>query len=250
MTINNVNLQPLGIDNKTAAVYLSALEAGPSSLQKIAKGANLPRSSCYLLIEQLKKMGLISQTKIGKKTIFTPTAPDQILKLAQEQKNHAEKFIDEINHFLPQLKAIYNQQPNKPNVRFYEGFEGIKTILEETLHSQKILVFCSGYQNQTEKKLDEYLKYYFEKIVKNKINTFELIGSSYDADEYQKKYNSSLNQIKIVKSDSNLNHIDKMIFDQKIATISYEYLNGVILEDSQIANYEEFLFWQLWNQNH
>lgn len=236
----------INISEKGAQVYLASLELGPSTVQKIAKKAGLPRSSTYLLIDELKEKGLISQTKIGKKTVLTASPPIKLAQLAEEQKEKGKKALSELRGFLPQLKALYQKTPTRPSVRFYEGFEGIKTICEESLGATEILVLCSGYKKPMDKKLFDYTTRYFHKIMAKKIPTFEIIGGSPDAKDYQKECSSAINKIKIATHAPGCKHTDKMIFGNKVAILSFRYLNGVIIENKQIADYEKALFWQLW----
>jgi sugar-specific transcriptional regulator TrmB len=239
-------LEKLGLTPKAVEVYLASLQLGPNTIQKIAKKANLPRSSTYLLIDELKSKGLISETEFGKKSIFTPSPPEKLMQIAKGKVQDSEKNIELINSFLPQLNAMYRNQPNKPSVRFYEGFEGVKTILEETLKAKEIFVLCSGYNKPIEKKLSEYLEEYFAKVIKAKITTHEIIGGGIESKDYQKQFSSANNQIQIVEYQKGLEHIDKLIFENKVAIISYVYLNGVIIENAQIAEYEKVIFWELW----
>ncbi|PIP52815.1 hypothetical protein COX08_04380 [Candidatus Beckwithbacteria bacterium CG23_combo_of_CG06-09_8_20_14_all_34_8] len=235
----------LGINPKAMTVYRSCLELGQISVQNIARHAHLPRSSTYLLLEELKNKGLVSEIKIGKKIYINPVNPDKLKTLTKNCKQE----LDQIESLLPYFQAIYQDQTGKPNVRFFQGFEGIKTILEETLQAHEIFVLCSGYKNKIETKLDQYLEKYMQDLVDKKIKTKELIGGSIDSQKYLDDYNSTQNQIRIIPSSSNLDHIDKLIFANKVAIISYEHLNGVVIDNKAIAEYERYLFSLLWTYN-
>lgn len=241
------NFEQLNLSAKETLVYLANLELGPSTVQRIAKKAGLPRSSTYLLIEELKEKGLVSQSKAGKKTTFIPSPPAKLVQLAEEQEEKSQKVVREVRSLLPQLKALHQKTPTKPSVRFYEGFEGIKTIFEETLAANQILVLCSGYEKLMEKKLEQYMSSYFHKVLAGKIPTFEIIGGCPGAKEYQKECSSAINKIKLVPHAKDCPHIDKVIFGNKMAIISFAYLNGVVIENKAITDYEKALFWRLWN---
>ena len=121
MNLSNV-LKTYGLNEKQAKIYLTCLELGSSSVQKISKKAELARSSCYEILESLKKQGLISEFK--KKTIryFSAEDPKKIITQAQEKVILLEKA-------LPQFNAIYKKTGDQPTVRFYKGKEGMKLIL-------------------------------------------------------------------------------------------------------------------------
>ena len=55
----------LGLAEDEAKTYLAALEAGTATVAQIAINSGIPRSSTYLLVEQLLKKGLLSQSSLG-----------------------------------------------------------------------------------------------------------------------------------------------------------------------------------------
>lgn len=239
-------LKQLGLDNKEVSAYLAGLELGPAPIAEIAKKAGLPRSSCYLVIEDLIKKGLFTTSYLGKKKLFIAEPPQRLLRLAKSQLEQAKIAFNNLEGNLPLLTSLYNLMPQKPKVRFYEGFEGIKTIFEETLSASEILVLCSGYTKPIEKKLNQYLEDYFKKVLNAQIPTFELIGEAPDAKDYQRKYSDNLHQIRLVPHPEGTVHIDKMLFSNMMALVSFEYLNGVIIENKPIVDFEKALFWKLW----
>lgn len=238
------------LGEKQGEVYLASLKLGTATVAQIAKAANLPRSTCYLLLEELETKGLISKTSVGKKTLIIAEKPNKVLEFSEKQNEILSENIKILSQRTPELEAIYNKAPQKPTVRFYEGFEGVKTILEETLNAKEILVLCSGYNDSPDTKLLAYLDNYFEKVDKNKIKTFEILGCAPDTQQYIDKYQSDLHQLKFDKVNSKerstLSHVDKMIFDNKVAIVSYEYLNGLVIENQQIADFEREQFFKIW----
>jgi sugar-specific transcriptional regulator TrmB len=231
---------------KQATVYQASLELGIATVQQIAHQAHLPRSTCYLLLEELKSQGLISTTKRGKKTLMVAESPDKLVQLVADQQQSLGNARTKLAATLPQLNALYNAVPQKPAVTYYEGLTGIKTILEETLAASEIFVLCSGYSKPLPKALNSYLDDYFERLDQKQILTKEIIGGSPDARAYQKHYEGKFHQIKVHHFGDQLAHIDKMIYGDKLAIVSYEFLNGVVIENRQIVEFERVLVKQLW----
>lgn len=240
------------LGERKGKIYLATLELGMATVAQISKKADLPRSTCYLFLEVLKEKGLVSQIKKGKKTLVSAEPPEKILSFAQKQKENLDQYLNILKQNLPELKALNNRQPRKPAVRFYEGFAGIKTILEDSLEAKEILVLCSGYKKSIEKKLSLYLDKYFVQVDKRGIKTFEILGSAPDRQDYLQKYQSKLHRIKKLAETkcqtptTNVSHIDKLIFGHKLALVSFEFLNGVVLENEPIVDFEKKLFWRLW----
>ena len=71
-------LNYLGLNEKEAKVYLAALELGKSSVQNIAKKADVNRATTYVVIEALIKRGLMSSANENKKQYFIAEAPEKL----------------------------------------------------------------------------------------------------------------------------------------------------------------------------
>lgn len=238
----------IGLTNEEAKTYLASLSLGPTTIYLISQKSGLPRSTTYLIIDQLKLKGLMSVATFGKKTIYTPAPPNKLLEVLNEKENSIQKMQSKLSQNLFQLNSMFNKMPQKPKVFFYEGLEGLKNIFNDTLSAKEILVYCSGYDKPMEKKINEFQEEYFKKCDQKKIKTYELIGGGLDSKEYLKKYQGALHQIRIFPFKRGLEHIDKMIYGNKLAIISYVYLNGVVIENQPIVEFEKELFWKLWNK--
>jgi len=136
-------LTHLGLTEKEAAVYLAAMELGPSVAQDISKKAKVNRATTYVMIDTLKGRGLVSSFTKGKKKYFVAESPDRLLSMIRLQRQELEGKEAEFSQILPQLSALYNVEGAKPQVRFLEGLEGIKTIQEELarLKGEMIQIF-------------------------------------------------------------------------------------------------------------
>src|SRR3989344_1715799 len=106
-------LKQYGLNERQARIYLACLELGSSSAQKISKKVDLARSSCYEILEQLKKQNLI--TAFQKKTVryFSAEDPRHLIMQTKEKMAILEQA-------LPQLQAVYKTSTTQPTVRFYQ----------------------------------------------------------------------------------------------------------------------------------
>ncbi len=124
-------LMHLGLSEKEAAVYVAALQLGPTPVQDIAKQSKVNRATTYVMIESLEKRGLISSTQKDKKRIFIAEAPDRLLSLLRLQKKELEEQESELTKMLPKLNAIFNRSGEKPEIRYMEGPEGLESLRRE-----------------------------------------------------------------------------------------------------------------------
>ena len=130
-------LQEIGLNEKEAKVYLASLELGQSTVQDIAQKAGINRPTTYFIIDNLMKRGLVSSFHQGKKQFFVAADPDKLIDIAEQEKQRIVKREGLLEKLLPQLRSINNKLTSKPVVKYYEGREGILTMLDEFITSKE-----------------------------------------------------------------------------------------------------------------
>lgn len=126
-------LTELGMSDKESNVYLAMLELGPSSVQDIAKKAGVNRATTYVMLESLKRRGLMSSVERGKKMQYTPESPEHLLLSVSQELQAVEDKKARLMAILPQFMALFNSVEDKPKVRFFEGEEGVRACREAQL---------------------------------------------------------------------------------------------------------------------
>ncbi len=121
----------LGLSEKEAKVYLAALELGGQAAQDIAKKAGVNRATTYVILLSMIKRGLASSFTKGKKTYFAAEPPEQLDHLLRKQEEQIFEQRRDLEKMIPELRALYNRAEAKPKIRFFEGYEGIRTMIEE-----------------------------------------------------------------------------------------------------------------------
>lgn len=124
-------LADLGLAPKEAETYLAMLELGSASVQDIAKKAGINRTTTYVMIEALKKHGLISTFERGKKTMFSAENPGQLVDILTRQIGAIENKKSRLEESLPRMLAIFNSIDDKPKVRFLEGERLMSDLMNE-----------------------------------------------------------------------------------------------------------------------
>lgn len=129
MILNEI-LEKFGLTEKESIVYLAILQLGQSSVSDIAKKAQIKRTTIYRITDELIKNGLITKVPKVKKNLFVAENPEILLESLKKKG----KIIEES---LPLFKAIFNSSEVKPKIKFYEGKEGIKTLIYDSLKNNK-----------------------------------------------------------------------------------------------------------------
>jgi HTH-type transcriptional regulator, sugar sensing transcriptional regulator len=126
-------LEHLGLSEKESRVYLASLTLGKATADQLSKHAKVNRSTTYVQIEALEKLGLMSRFEEGKKTYFTPESPEGLHRVLTRQKEELLTKEEELARLLPELVRSYEGAGERPMVRFFEGKEGISAMREEML---------------------------------------------------------------------------------------------------------------------
>jgi len=130
-------LKNIGFSENEAKVYMAMLELGPATMLEISAKAGINRPTAYVQVEALKKLGLVSTQTKGKKQLFMAESPDQLESIMESKRTELEQKKGELGKILPELLALFNLGDSKPEVRFFEGKEGLIRMREEFLKTKE-----------------------------------------------------------------------------------------------------------------
>lgn len=223
----------VGFNEKEAKVYLSSLELGQSTVQNIARKAAVNRATAYFIIDSLMQRGLMSSFHKGKKQYFVAADPERLLEIMDQEKENIEKKKENLNKLLPQLQSLNNKQKGKPVVKYYEGKEGIKAMLDEflkysgkgTAHmAYSVDAINNFFQN---KEVSSWRSKRAGKGIKTKsIYTFK--DGARESTEDSQRRKVPFEKFPIT--------CDISVYDDKVRLASLgDRLTGIIIEDKEIA---------------
>jgi len=253
MTINTEEriLIDAGLSEEQAIVYQALLEKGPQKASSLATWTGIKRSLVYKILSQLDHMGLV-ETKGGEGTvaIFSPNHPSLLMHIFEQKEKEMAMTKDILNSGLGQLTSKYNLLAGKPNVQFFEGLEGVKKVLEDTLTAPKDTEIYS-YAD-----IEAILKYipkineeYSNKRENLVIKKRGLVLDTPKAREVIKNYHTEVTETRFIKTPISEFETVIQIYDNKISyiTLKQESMIGVIIEDPSIYKIHKALFENLWN---
>jgi HTH-type transcriptional regulator, sugar sensing transcriptional regulator len=235
----------LGLSETEGKVYMALLELGGGYVSTVARKAALPRVNCYHTLENLAEKGLVNFVTKEKIRYYSAEPPQKILNIMEGRMSYAKKI-------LPELLSITNTLALKPKIKYYEGMEGVKNILADTLTAKKELV---GYSNLKffAELFGDYIKSYSQQKMKKGIKTRLICPSSDEAFAYVKKYYAAdfpadLIEILYVNPREFWFENEIVIYDDKVAVISLnrDELNGMIFESPVYARSQRAIFNLAW----
>ena len=125
------NLVDFGLSEKEAKTYIAVLELEVATAKEIANKSGLNRSSTYVVIESLKRQGLVSMTENKMVKQYVATPPEILLNLARKKAEKYEGVRKMIEDIVPSLEALHKDTKHKPKVFVYEGEESVKASYDE-----------------------------------------------------------------------------------------------------------------------
>lgn len=240
MKLENI-LNNLGLSKNEAKIYLASLEMGISPAQDIARKAEIIRTTGYSVLEQLVQKKIVHKTKEKNRTRY----------IAEDPKNLVQKFEEyqkELEKKLPDLQAIYNKQEIKPKIRFYEGEEGIRFVLDATLDLPKGTETLS-YQTDAELPSEFLQKYVFDYVkrrISKGITQRTITNDSAFLTNMQKRDKPELRNTTMIDSKIYPFTDQVIIFDDQVAIVSYTDKIGLIIESRAVAQTQKAIFELAW----
>jgi HTH-type transcriptional regulator, sugar sensing transcriptional regulator len=242
--MNTNILKKLGLSEKELTIYLKLLETGPSSVRSLAEICKINRGSTYESLKELQNKGLVSYYNDATKQKFVAENPKQLQTLLTEESERIKALEEELSPLVSELKALRHNADNQPVSRLYEGEQGIKTILNDLLHTL---------ENSTEKEYYVYSAKDASSDIKKAFPNFN---------DERKKRNIYVKAISLAKGGKT-NGLDErrwlgtndhsatfiIIYQDKCAFISrdkHKKSVGILVENQMIYHTQKIIFQKLW----
>lgn len=226
-------LKQYGLLENEAKVYLGLLKLIEAPAYQIAYQSQLPRTSVYRILENLKNKGLIFEFKKRNIRYFTPESPYALLESLQKRK----KIIQEI---LPKLESLSVEQDTKPDISLFLGKEGVKKVYNDILTTlkqvkEKRLLVIS--QPIIFKLLPRFFPAWVERRKKLGVFSQIIFPDTTEAHEFNNLYqNNLLGEIRFMPKKYNwLGTFN--IYHNKVTLFSLvkKELNAIIIENQTLA---------------
>ncbi|OGL60467.1 hypothetical protein A3H10_00020 [Candidatus Uhrbacteria bacterium RIFCSPLOWO2_12_FULL_46_10] len=231
-------LETFGLTEKETKIYLACLELGPSSVQRISRKAGLPRSTCYEVLENLQRQGLAATFRRKTVKYFSVEEPERVVELAREHVALLERA-------LPELRARYGEARHRPTVRFYQGREGMKLILEEVLSEADEFLSFSSSEDLFAILGDDFQRF-VERRVKKRIPARVILRESVVAAERQRLGPQELREVRTIPASYEYHGL-VFIWGRKIAMFSFKKdLVAIVVESDELAQVERAMFEFIW----
>jgi len=234
------DLEKFGLSNNEAKIYLACLELGSESIQHIAAVAKLNRVTAYSIIESLLKKGFLREENIKNKRKIAAYPPMKLYDIVSRRQEKLKNQIKLLDALVPELKNKIKTNPEKTNIIYYEGEEGLRNWASDALDTKGELLEWTKIESFT-KPFSEYLKnYYYPEKYQKQIPTRFILVDTPAARAYAQSYidDKNASPMKARFIDESLYDTPgfTVIFNNKFSIALPKELRAVTVEDEIIAN--------------
>ncbi|MEK7585627.1 MAG: helix-turn-helix domain-containing protein [Patescibacteria group bacterium] len=243
-------LRHFNCNEQEAQIYIHCLSSGPSTVQEISKKLGRHRTTIHSEIEQLLKKGLLFETRKEKKRYIGSENPNVLYSLLHQKENELSSIKNNISYAVELLNTITSADSSKPTVKFYEGIDGFKKLLESILVTKnEVLIFIDI--NVFQGLLGpDYLEKYYERRAAKGIHTRFIFPPCEFADRVNKNADKYKIQIRLMPEGLEWKS-GIYCWDDTLAIISFpeNKLTCTVIENKDIADfYRKLNFEFIWQQ--
>lgn len=249
-------LTSIGLSDKEATVYVALLRYGTQRISFIASKASLNRGTTYVILHALLAKGLVVKSTKKKVQCFTALEPKHLLHYLDHKKETLLSQREKLSEALGQLLAITNPNTARPTIEFFDGPEGARAALEDTLTaSDRILRAFLSIGDIAETIGERYFDTYTTRRIKagyalHALRTLEKDKKAMERNIYARRYVTSKKDKREVRyvGDELAFPISLYMYDNKLAIISSREENfALIIESKELAEMQKKLFSLLWH---
>lgn len=128
-------LEKLGLSEKEAKLYITLLSMGPTAIRKIADKVDINRGTTYEILKRLQHIGLVSYFHQGKRQHFVAEDPSVLTNILERKKTDLGEAEVNLSKIISEFSSVVKISNNRPIIKFYEDYSGLRTILKDVLQS-------------------------------------------------------------------------------------------------------------------
>ena len=251
MTIDKTGVVKLLMDMdvpRNEAITYAALHTLESvSIRKVAEATGINRGTTYEALKSLVARGLVSVKQSGLREYYTAESPEKIYDIIRDKRRDLLEVATTAKKVIPDLLAQKIRPEGRPLVRYYEGDDGVVTILKDVLQTCRTLPkphYCAYSSAPMRQYIYRKFPRFTEQRIAEGIHVKVIAvgeGGEVTAASERKWLQTSMVDVSSYT----------LIYGNKVAVISISNDDtpyGVVIEDAGSASMQRLLFDQLWDK--
>ncbi|RDH42947.1 TrmB family transcriptional regulator [Zooshikella ganghwensis] len=245
MNIKQV-LAQLDFEAREVDIYCALLTLGTASIRDIAEQSGINRGTTHEILKNLLKRGIVSFYPKGKRRHFCAESPEKLIELANDKQEKLRSATRQLVHdVIPDLNRM-RSDTGSPQVKYYEGDDGIESVLKDILNTADKSESRS-YDVYSSKAIRKYLyrpfpHYTLQRVKRNiRVRAIAIGEGGEDAPLSERKW--------IDDGDAGGQASYVAIYPPKCAMISLQegnYPTAVVIESAAISQALKLSFNTLW----
>jgi sugar-specific transcriptional regulator TrmB len=235
----------IGLELRDKKVYEALYRLEKASLRSIAEATSLNRGTVYEVVKKLTKLGLATFVQSGERRHYVAADPEAFLSLIHEQRERLQQSELAAIEYTKSLESRIEIPGAGYFARFYEGDEGVASILRDVLQTlrtaehKEYCVFSSH-------RISAFLYNNFKNFSRQRI--VEGIFVRVIADVLPRKRLVLAERRLLAPGQQTLNGYT-LLYGDKTALISISdtnVLSAVVVTDPGVTNMQRLVFERLW----
>ena len=212
-------IEKAGIPEAQARVYFVLLSKGVMTPAQIAKETGETRTNAYALLAKMEEKGLVKRTE-NRKLCYEAAHPSILETLAEKRRRAAVKNEDALKTGISGLLDIYYAHSEKPSVKTFIGYDGIKELYRDVLNTGETVYLL---RTQQDREMYDFIMKYRVAMGKKGVKTIGLLPDSrtgrmnmingVDAETLMDRV--------VMPRDEYTASVTVMVYGRKVALVSY-----------------------------
>ena len=237
-------LESVGLAEKESSVYLALLALGRAKVSAISRKAGMNRTTGYGILDSLVAKGLARVSGKEPKQEYAAESPDALIAMLTNELEGKKKELAIAGAWVPRLKSMQKIE-DRPQVKFYEGADGLKQVYENTLTStETIRAYAAVEEMHTA--LPNYFPAYYKRRTKSGIAIQTIMPDTPLSKERASHDAEEARESALVPAEKFGFHPEINIYDNKVMIASWREKLGIIIESAEIADAMKKIFELAW----
>lgn len=177
------NLQLIGLTKNEAIVYTTLLKEERGTAYLIAQKSGIKRPSVYIILDELRKKGLVLKIPTPKKQLFIAKSPDELIQQEEEK-------LKKVKNILPELFGLMKDSKYPFKILVFENDNELVNGLQyriSDLENSELLCYYAKINKTLGSKISKIYEKYNTDLYKNGIKIRAFAPADFSLREYRQK---------------------------------------------------------------
>jgi HTH-type transcriptional regulator, sugar sensing transcriptional regulator len=241
-------LDRIGLNPKERQIYEMLLTLGVAKAAEVAKRTNIPRQTAYSILESLVAKHIVDVHAHRGVRVYSAN-PQILLRRVRSAQDELERTYVDLQKEIPKIEALKMRPAAIPEMKYYEGTEGLKELFNDILeqHAKGVKEFRGYGVNHLSRALPgDFLSSFIKKRWTYKVGTRLLIAHAPDdfgITDADHAMGREIKHINIPEQDAGC-----YIVGDQVYIFSFIDQVGLVIHNDTIAKLLTAVFDDHWNR--